>query len=107
MEARVAEARCCTALAIAAERRAGKTNLPSLRATAAELRLALRGMESRLEEARQAHVAMLAAECADRARREMCEHERDTVRAEFERLEQAFRVRVKPPIVQWLGERPA
>ncbi len=85
MEARLAEARFCAALAIAAEKRYG----PAL--SAADVRAALRSLETRLAEARWQHQRLQAERLAGLAWCDVCQPGRDTVRSAFDKAEQRLR----------------
>jgi hypothetical protein len=81
------QARFCTALAIAVERRFG----PAL--SADEVRRALRDLEARLAEARFQHELSEAERLATLARRDVCAPECDTIRSAFDEVERRLRHR--------------
>ncbi len=109
MEKRLAEARCCAALAIAAECRLRReldrlrlvngrphpaplrheleVQLAVLRLTVDEVRRSLAELQGRMTDARCRRLSLLARQDAALARRELCGPGADTLHAEFERLE--------------------
>jgi phage shock protein A len=112
MEKRLAEARCCAALAIAAEARLRReldrlrcvhgrpgpeevrheleVQLAVLRLVVEDVRCALRTLEERIARARSRRLTLVARTTTCLARRELVGAGHETLRAEFEQLESAL-----------------